>query len=52
VLPAQIEVLSTGAWVTIEVVTAIELQRIDEDADHHHIGVSLRLVDEREMTVV
>jgi len=52
VLAAQRKVVVERSRVGVEVVAAVELQRVDEDADHHHIGVPARFGHECEVAVV
>ena len=49
---AECEVIVDRAWICIEVVAAVELQRVDEDADHHDIGMAASLIDQCQVTRV
>ena len=51
-LAATLEVLCGRAWIMLEVVAAIELQWVHEDADHHNVAHLLSFVDEHQVAVV
>ena len=46
------QVVVDRAGVVVEVGGLVELERVDEDRHHHHVGTRARLGDERQVPVV